>query len=283
MGSNLVQAQDDIEPVTLVGHRLALGVSYRGTNYSGWQSQINSNTVQDELEKALASFMAAESIRVRCAGRTDAGVHGLNQVVHFNTELHREPASWVRGTNRFLPKDIAVQWCRAVPADFNSRGSALGRRYVFLILESPVRPSIEVGVAGWSFRPLDVDRMRDAAARLIGEHDFTAFRSAQCQALSPIKTLKSLTMRKAGAYWRFEFDGTAFLHHMIRNIMGCLVSIGGGFHDPAWMTEILEGRDRKYAAPTFPADGLYFVGPYYDPALGIPEHTPPMDWLPGSA
>lgn len=260
--------------------RLALGVSYRGAAYSGWQSQAGGNTVQDSLERALGSFAADGAIRTRCAGRTDAGVHGLNQVVHFDTAIERDPASWVRGTNRYLPADISVQWCLEMPSTFHARRSALGRRYVYLLLESGVRPAVEAGMAGWVFRKLDLERMSEAAASLIGEHDFTSFRSSQCQAASPVKTLKSLSIHRVGAYWRFEFDGVAFLHHMVRNIMGCLIAVGNGSRPPSWLGEVLAARERRVAAPTFPADGLYFVGPYYDPVFAVPERTPPMDWLP---
>nr|WP_316639457.1 tRNA pseudouridine(38-40) synthase TruA [uncultured Roseateles sp.] len=262
--------------------RVALGLSYRGWAYKGWQSQPGGETVQDHLERALARFadVPLGHLRTLCAGRTDAGVHGLNQVVHFDTEIARDSFSWVRGTNRYLPKDIAVQWCVFPEASFHARNSARGRRYVYLLLESPVRPSIEEGAAGWVFRPLDLAAMQAAAAQLIGEHDFSAFRSSECQAASPVKTLRRISIERRGAYWRFEFDGSAFLHHMIRNLMGCLLAIGSGTRVVPWMGEILAGRDRKLAAPTFPADGLYFVGPYYDAEHGIPERTPPMDWLP---
>lgn len=262
--------------------RVALGLSYRGQAYKGWQSQAGGDTVQDHLETALSQFagQARPSIRTLCAGRTDAGVHGLNQVVHFDTDIEREASSWVRGSNRYLPKDIAVQWCRFPEGEFHARYSALGRRYVYLLLESAVRPSIESGAAGWVFRPLQLEAMLEAAQNLIGEHDFSAFRSSECQAASPIKTLNSIRIEKRGAYWRFEFDGTAFLHHMVRNLMGCLIAIGAGTRPVEWMHEVLVGRNRSLAAPTFPADGLYFVGPYYDLRHGIPEHTPTMNWLP---
>jgi len=259
--------------------RLALGVSYRGQGYQGWQSQPSGNTVQDRLERALSSF-ADRPLRTVCAGRTDAGVHGLNQVVHLDAEVDRQPFSWVRGTNRFLPPDIAVQWCRPVADDFHARNSARGRRYAYLLLESPVRPSLEAGMAGWVLRPLVVEPMHAAARMLIGEHDFSAFRAAECQAASPVKTLHSIAISRRGAYWRFEFDANAFLHHMVRNIMGCLIAVGNGSRVPDWVGEVLAGRDREHAAPTFPPDGLYFVGPYYDATHGIPQQTAAMDWLP---
>jgi tRNA pseudouridine38-40 synthase len=259
--------------------RLALGISYRGRGYNGWQSQPGGRTVQDNLERALSQFAAAP-VRTMCAGRTDAGVHGLNQVVHIDAPVRRELMSWVRGTNRFLPDDIAVQWCREVPDDFHARNSAQGRRYAYLLLESAVRPALEAGAAGWVFRPLSADPMRAAASALLGEHDFSAFRSSECQAASPIKQMRSIVIHRLGAYWRFEFDGSAFLHHMVRNIMGCLVAIGSGQRSPEWMQEVLASRSREAAAPTFPADGLYFAGPYYDSRFALPSHTPAMDWLP---
>lgn len=259
--------------------RVALGVSYRGTAYKGWQSQPGGGTVQDALEAGLSQF-AAHPVRTICAGRTDAGVHGLNQVVHFDAGVEREPFSWIRGTNRYLPPDIAVQWCAFPGDDFHARNQARGRRYAYLLLESAVRPAIESGGAGWVFRPLDGEAMRAAVQTLLGEHDFSSFRSAECQAASPVKTLRAIEIRRQGAYWRFEFDASAFLHHMVRNIMGCLIAIGSGTRPVSWMAEVLAARDRKIAAPTFAPDGLYFVGPYYDVHLKLPEHTSAMDWLP---
>ncbi len=259
--------------------RLALGVSYRGTAYHGWQSQPGGRTVQDRLEHALAQFAAAPVATV-CAGRTDSGVHGLNQVVHLDPPVERDPFSWVRGSNRYLDPDIALQWCQPVPADFHARNSARGRRYRYLLRESAVRPALEAGLVGWTFRPLDGDAMRQAAQHLIGEHDFTSFRAAACQALSPVKTLRAIQIQQRGTLWRFDFDASAFLHHMVRNLMGCLLAVGSGRQPPGWMAEVLAARSRDAAAPTFAPDGLYFVGPYYDASLGLPTHTAAMDWLP---
>lgn len=260
-------------------HRLALGVSYRGTAYRGWQSQAGGQTVQDRLEAALAQF-ADHPVRTWCAGRTDAGVHGLNQVVHIDTVLDRPAFSWLRGTNRYLPNDIALQWCQPVPADFHARNSALGRRYVFLLRESAVRPAIETGLCGWVFRSLSEESMRRAAQCLLGEHDFSAFRSAECQASSPIKQMRRIEITRRGAYWRFDFEASAFLHHMVRNIMGCLVAVGTQTRSVDWLQSVLESKNRTLAAPTFPPDGLYFVGPQYDAAYAIPTTTAAMDWLP---
>jgi tRNA pseudouridine38-40 synthase len=259
--------------------RIALGVAYRGERYHGWQSQPDGCTVQDHLEAALGEF-AAIPVPTVCAGRTDAGVHGLNQVVHFDTPLDRPEFSWVRGTNRYLPRDIAVQWCRPVPAGFHARHSARGRRYRYLLLESPVRPAIEYLACGWSFRPLALAAMQEAAQVLIGEHDFSSFRSSECQAASPVKQLREITITRHGAYWRFDFEASAFLHHMVRNLMGCLVAVGSGTRPSGWMAEVLAARDRDAAAPTYAPDGLYFVGPVYDAAHAIPQTTAAMSWLP---
>jgi len=259
--------------------RIALGVSYLGTRYLGWQSQPSGNAVQNRLEQALAQF-ADHPITTLCAGRTDAGVHALMQVVHFDTSRERAPFSWVRGTNRYLPDDIAIEWARAVPPGFHARASALARRYVYVLYESPVRPSIGHSQVGWTFQPIAGEPMRQAALRLIGEHDFSSFRAAACQALSPVKRLTRLDISRKGAYWRFDFEANAFLHHMIRNIMGCLVQIGQGLRPPEWMSQVLLAKNRDAAAPTFMADGLYFLGPVYDPHWGLPERTATYDALP---
>jgi tRNA pseudouridine38-40 synthase len=261
------------------GRRIALGIAYRGGGYHGWQSQPDGHTVQDRVEQALSQF-ADMPVVTTCAGRTDAGVHALNQVVHVDAMVEREPFSWIRGTNRYLPDDVAVQWCRPVADAFHARYSARGRRYAYLLLESAVRPALENGLVGWVFRPLDGDAMRRAAAHLVGEHDFSSFRSTECQAASPVKRLHQIAIAQRGAYWRFDFDGMAFLHHMVRNMMGCLVAVGQGSRAPAWLADVLAARSRDAAAPTFAADGLYFVGPYYDATHGLPERTPVFDWLP---
>src|SRR5574344_1017130 len=282
-------------PPAGAGGRVALGVSYHGQGFSGWQSQPSGNTVQDHLEAALGRFAAlAAPLPTLCAGRTDAGVHGLMQVVHFDAPVQRTPFSWVRGTNAFLPPGIAVQWARVVPAEFHARACATARRYAYVLLQSPVRPSVEVGRVGWVFHPLQLQAMRQAAQTLLGEHDFSSFRASGCQAKTPIKTLHridiqftpagSAPMRErqemACGYWRFEFEGSAFLHHMIRNIMGCLIYIGQGSQPVGWMQQVLDARSRDAAAPTFSPDGLYFLGPVYDTHWGLPSSTPAFAWLP---
>ena len=260
--------------------RIALGISYNGTAYEGWQSQPSGRTIQDHLQRALGRFMDREPPGVMCAGRTDAGVHGLMQVAHFDTDLQRADSSWIRGTNRFLPSDVAVQWAQPVPDSFHARACATSRRYAYIVLESPVRPSMDAHRVGWVFKPLNEDSMKQAAAHLKGEHDFTSFRAAQCQALSPVKTLHPVDISRRGAYWRFDFEGSAFLHHMIRNIMGCLIMVGQGARHPDWVKDVLQARSRAAAAPTFSPDGLYFLGPRYAPHWGLPDRTPAFDWLP---
>jgi tRNA pseudouridine38-40 synthase len=263
--------------------RIALGLSYRGGAYQGWQSQPGGKTVQDHLETALARF-ADEPIRTLCAGRTDAGVHAINQVVHFDTTRERSEFSWVRGTNRFLPMDVAVQWCVPVADHFHARNAARARRYVYVLRVSAARPAIEDGLVGWCFRPLVLEPMRQAAAQLLGEHDFSAFRAAACQALSPVKHLREITITPLGSqgqYLRFEFEAVAFLHHMVRNLMGSLMAVGTGAREPAWIGEVLRSRDRSLAAPTFAPDGLYFLGPRYDAEHGVPTSSPAAEWLPG--
>ncbi len=263
--------------------RVALGIAYRGQQYHGWQSQPDGNTVQDKLEKALAQFVGlprGELVATACAGRTDAGVHALNQVVHFDAPVVREVFSWVRGTNRYLPEDIAVQWAQNVEPGFHARNAARGRQYAFLVRESAVRPAIEAGLCGWVFRPLDLEAMREASRALIGEHDFSSFRSSHCQALSPVKQMRRIAIHRIGDYWRFDFEASAFLHHMVRNLMGALVTIGSGHQPPAYMAQLLAERNRELAPPTFPPAGLYFLGPQYDPHLAIPRRTAAHDWLP---
>lgn len=259
--------------------RIALGIAYNGQAFQGWQSQPSGNTVQDRLEAAL-SVLAAQPIRTSCAGRTDAGVHALMQVVHFDTTAQRREYAWVRGTNALLPRDISVEWAAEVPAEFHSRAQALSRRYVYLVLQSPVRPSLDHGRVGWVMQPLDQDAMLAAAASLIGEHDFSSFRAAECQALSPVKELRRIEIGHRGAYWRFEFEANAFLHHMVRNLMGSLIAVGTGRRPAAWMREALAARSRDAAAPTFAPDGLYFLGPRYDARWGLPERTVLFDSLP---
>ena len=260
--------------------RVALGLQYLGAAYQGWQSQPSGQTVQDQLERALGQLLDAPAPRVMCAGRTDTGVHALHQVVHFDTPAQRPLQAWVRGTNRYLPHDIAVQWAREVPQTFHARGSALGRRYAYGVRQSPVRPGLDHDRVGWVFQTLDQQAMTQALRLLLGTHDFTSFRAAQCQAPSPVKTLQQARVMQVGTYWRFDFQADAFLHHMIRNILGCVLQVGAQKHPPEWINEVLAARSRDAAAPTFAAAGLYFLGPVYAPDWGLPEYQA-QGWLPG--
>jgi tRNA pseudouridine38-40 synthase len=263
--------------------RIAFGLSYGGQNYEGWQSQLSTQTVQDQLEKALLAF-AQSPIKTLCAGRTDAGVHALQQVVHFDAPVDRDLNSWVRGTNRYLPSDVAIQWAQEMPAEFHARACARSRRYSYLLLQSAVRPSIEHQRVGWMAKPMDLAAMQEASRHLLGTHDFSSFRASQCQALSPVKTLMHVDIVQKSshpghAYYRFDFEANAFLHHMIRNLIGCLVQVGIGAQEPQWVQRVILARDRKQAAPTFSAHGLYFLGPRYDAHWGLPMGTPSYDWI----
>ena len=251
--------------------RVALGLSYFGAAYCGWQSQPGGCGVQDHLERALAQFLG-DAPRTVCAGRTDARVHALGQVVHFDTPLHREASSWVRGLNAFLPHDMAVQWaCAEMPPSFDARRSAYQRRYRYVLRNHAVRPALDEGRVGWTHRPLDLDRLQAAARCLIGEHDFSAFRSSECQALSPVKTLHAIEVSRQGDYLLFDLRANAFLHHMVRNIVGSLLAVGNGSKPVEWLAEVLDRRDRRLAAPTFMAEGLYFLGPDYPAEFNLPE------------
>ena len=244
--------------------RIALGIEYEGSGFCGWQSQAGGGAVQNVLESAL-SIVADASMRVVCAGRTDAGVHALAQVVHFDTEAVRPDTAWVRGVNANLPDSVAVRWAQAVPMDFHARFSARGRRYRYLLLNRAERPGLMARRVGWFHRPLDAEAMAAAAGLLLGEHDFSAFRAVECQAKSPVKTLRRADVTRHGDLLVFEFEASAFLHHMVRNLVGTLVYVGKGAHPPEWLGELLAGRDRALAAPTFEACGLYFAGVDYDP------------------
>ena len=260
--------------------RIALGVSYDGSSFDGWQSQPSGNTVQDHLERALSGIAATE-VRVVAAGRTDAGVHALGQVVHFDTGIERPDTAWVRGTNAVLPDTIAVQWARPVGDAFNARFSAIARRYVYVLYAHPVRPSVQAGKVGWYHGPLDAKAMQLAAHSLVGTHDFTAFRSSQCQAKTPVRTVRSLSIHSREPYILFEIVADAFLHHMVRNIVGCLLYVGKGAHPPAWMSELLDKRNRALAAPTLAADGLYLAQVEYASDWNLPTFPRMMPgWMP---
>jgi len=250
--------------------RIALGVEYDGRPYCGWQSQAEGLTVQGTLQAAL-SGIAASTIAVIAAGRTDTGVHGLEQVVHFDTQVDRPLQAWVRGVNALLPESIAVRWAHPVTEEFHARFSAQGRSYRYMLVNSGIRPAIQSGKVGWFHIPLDLAEMRKAAQYLLGTHDFSAFRAAQCQAKSPVKDLRQLDIRRVGDMLIFDVGADAFLHHMVRNIVGCLVYVGKGKYPAHWLEEVLASRDRRAAAPTFAPDGLYLRRIQYDVKWGLPQ------------
>lgn len=242
--------------------RIALGVQYDGSAFCGWQSQPHRNTVQDELERALREF-AQTPVQTVVAGRTDTGVHGIGQVVHFDTELDRAEVSWVRGTNSFLPKTVSIQWAKPMPDEFHARFSAFERTYHYVLYVHPVRSPMLATRAGWVHTTLDVDAMRAATAHLIGEHDFSAFRSSQCQAKTPVKHLYQIDVRQQGDFIHFRFRANAFLHHMVRNLMGTFLQVGKGSLKPEDVPAILAAKNRSTAGATAPACGLYLVGVEY--------------------
>lgn len=249
--------------------RWALGIEYDGSAFLGWQRLSHGPTVQSAVEDAL-SFVADAPVAVTCAGRTDSGVHATGQVVHFDSEADRSPYAWMMGANTRLPPQAAVTWAMRVDEDFHARFSALSRRYRYRILQRPARPALDARRIAWERRVLDVDRMHDAAQSLVGEHDFSAFRTAQCQARHPNRELQAISVRRNGDEVVIEVQANAFLHHMVRNIVGSLLPIGRGERPVDWMAELLEGRDRSVAGPTAVADGLFFVGPRYPARFGLP-------------
>lgn len=248
--------------------RVALVLEYDGAGFLGWQSQACGGGVQDALEAAVGA-VADHPLRVTCAGRTDAGVHATAQVVHFDTTARRPLTAWVRGVNAHLPTTVSVRHAREVDEAFHARFSATGRRYRYLLLNRPQRPGLDAGRVGWDHHRLDLAQMRRAALFLIGEHDFSAFRSAECQAKSPVRTLYRLAIEVTGDLLVFDFHANAFLHHMVRNLVGSLAMVGSGRRPAEWMGEVLEGRERSRAAPTFSPAGLYLTGVDYDPAWNL--------------
>jgi len=226
--------------------------------------------VQDALEPALAEI-AGEPISVTCAGRTDRGVHARSQVVHFDTGAQRPASAWVRGVNALLPDTVAVLWSHPVPDEFHARYSALARSYRYQLLNRPVRPALAATQVGWFHLPLDVGRMREAAALLVGEHDFSAFRSSECQAKSPLRTIHDLEVFRAGEEISFLVRANAFLHHMVRNLVGMLVYVGKGAHPPSWAKEVLLSKDRSKGAPTFGPQGLYLEKIEYEARWQLPQ------------
>jgi len=249
--------------------RIALGIEYDGTGFLGWQTQSGGGAVQDALEAAV-SGIAATQVRTVCAGRTDRGVHACAQVVHFDAPVARPQSAWVRGVNAMLPASIAVLWSAPVPDDFHARYSALARTYRYVLLNRATRPALAASRAGWFHDPLDVEAMRAAARHLEGEHDFTSFRSSECQAKSPVRTIERFAVDRRGERIDFIVTANAFLHHMVRNLVGAMVYVGAGRQAPGWMKEVLDARNRALASPTFAPQGLYLEAVRYGTQWGLP-------------
>jgi tRNA pseudouridine38-40 synthase len=253
--------------------RIALGIEYDGRPYCGWQYQDHSPSVQAKVEAAL-SYIADHPVRVVCAGRTDTGVHALEQVVHFDSPAVREPRAWVMGGNTRLPPSISFLWARPVREDFHARFSARRRRYRYVILNRSMRPAILHGRVAFNHRPLDEARMQAGADYLLGEHDFNAYRAVACQARSPVRTLYELKVTRKADLILLDLEANAFLHHMVRNIAGVLMTIGAGEAEPEWARVVLEGRDRTLGGITAPPDGLYLTEVRYPDEFEIPRLPP---------
>lgn len=259
-----------VSPLIEPSMRIALGLEYDGRDFCGWQTQPGGCGVQDALETALAVVHGAPVATI-CAGRTDAGVHASAQVVHFDAVNARPESAWVRGVNAFLPSGVAVLWARTVPAEFSARFSALEREYRYRLLVRRSRPALMEGKVGWVYGQINVASMQAAAQCLLGTHDFSAFRSADCQAPSPVREMRFIDITQDGEFVDFTFRANAFLHHQIRNLVGALVWIGQGRRPVAWLAEVLASRDRSRAAATFAPDGLYLTAVRYDPRYTLPN------------
>ena len=250
--------------------RIALIVEYDGSQYHGWQAQNGLNTVQGTLETAL-SQIANEEIKVVCAGRTDTGVHGTNQVIHFDCDKERTVRAWIYGANSFLPKDICVRWGKEMPETFHARYSASSRRYRYIIHNTPIRSALLRSNVTWQYRQLDHRLMNKAAQLLIGEHDFTSFRSIECQSKTPMRSVLQISVQRKLDFVIIDITANAFLHHMVRNIAGVLMAVGCARHPVEWVKEVLEAKDRKLGAETAPPYGLYLVSVAYPSEFGMVE------------
>ena len=256
--------------------RIALGIEYNGSLFNGYQLQsAGTRTVQGELERAL-SKVANEPVRLTCAGRTDTGVHATGQVVHFDTTVQRQLKAWMLGGNTNLPRDISIHWVRQVSDEFSARFSAVSRSYRYILCNRKVRSAVFQHNVSWSFEPLDATMMNAAAQLLIGEHDFSAFRSSQCQARHAVREMQAISVKREADYVILDIRANAFLHHMVRNIMGTLMVIGRGEQPVTWMQELLQAQDRKKAGMTAQAAGLYLINVEYPKEHGLPD----SGWLP---
>jgi len=253
--------------------RIALMVEYDGSQYHGWQSQTGLRTVQGVLETAL-SQVAAQEVSVVCAGRTDTGVHATNQIIHFDCENERNVRAWIHGANSFLPKDVCVKWGREMPEHFHARYSALSRRYRYVIYNVAIRPALLRSNVTWQYRQLDHRLMQDATQFLLGEQDFTSFRSVECQSKTPMRNIHDLKVTRKGDVIVIDITANAFLHHMVRNIAGVLIAVGSGRKPVAWVHEVLLAKDRKLGAETAPPYGLYLVSVAYPEEFGMLPSIP---------
>ena len=250
--------------------RIALGIEYNGHGFHGWQAQRDTVTVEGTLQEAL-SKVANEPIQLFCAGRTDAGVHAIGQVIHFDTRAKRHIDAWIWGTNSYLPPSVSVRWARAVDFSFHARFTATARRYRYVIHNCPVRPALLSARATWHYYPLDIDRMRQAAMHLLGEQDFSSFRASQCNSKSPKRNLTELSIERRQDFIILDVEANAFLQHMVRNIAGSLMKVGAGFREPDWIKEVLEAKSRQVAAETAAPDGLYLTRVYYPEPYTFPK------------
>lgn len=249
--------------------KIALGLSYDGSQFCGWQSQPSACGIQDALESAI-SAISQHAVRVHAAGRTDTGVHAVIQVVHFETDAERPLSAWVRGVNAHLPGKVRVEWAHVVDEAFHARFSAFSRSYQYLLYNAPVASALMADKAGWFHLPLDFDAMCEGASYLIGEHDFSAFRASECQAKSPVRTLTQAEVRVSGRYFIFSFSANAFLQHQVRNMIGALIYVGKGAYPSSYIKELLQKRDRTLSPPTFSPYGLYLTAVGYDEKWGLP-------------
>jgi len=253
--------------------RIALGVEYDGSQYHGWQAQTGLHTIQQATETALARIADTE-ISVVCAGRTDTGVHATNQIIHFDCDKERTIRSWIHGANSYLPKDICVRWGKEMPEDFHARYSALSRRYRYIIYNSSIRPALQRSSVTWQYRQLDHRIMQDGAKHLLGENDFTSFRSVECQSNTPMRNVHNLQVSRQGDLLMIDITANAFLHHMVRNIAGVLIAVGSGKKPANWVKEVLEAKDRRLGAETAPPYGLYLVNVAYPKEFGVIQAPP---------
>lgn len=250
--------------------RIALGIEYDGTNYFGWQRQRHHVSVQGELESAI-SKVADHAVLTACAGRTDAKVHACGQVIHFDTTALRSLDAWLKGINTHLPRDIRVKWSCDVPLTFDARKSALNRRYIYVILNQPVSSGILRHATTWIYHNLDISKMQVAANYLLGTHDFTAFRGAHCQAKTPIRTISAIEFTQIREKIIFDITANAFLHHMVRNIVGTLLLVGQQKCPPEWVQTVLQSRDRRQAGAMAPPQGLYLLNVSYPEYFNLPQ------------